>query len=342
MGGTSVGSDWRSDIAVVCYDHAGQELWNRRFDTLNTRDESVSTILLDDSSNVYCIGAAEGGRGSISRPSDSFLAKLSAEGDFCWSSRLDTTASDYFLRGSFTSDGNLLCVGVSRQTSYDFAMAKYTSSGRYLWSRTPNSYPSQYGDVPVDFALDSFGNAYLLGYTYVAADTRDICLSAHSSNGVPSWSSFYEGLYYGDDSPNAIALDDSNNVYVLETNSYGNGEYSVVNVLKIRVPMPTSAQSSAFLPSGLDLHQNYPNPFNPTTEIRYQIPEVGGRRSEVGHMTLKVYDLLGREVATLVNEVQQPGEHSVRFDAANLSSGVYLYRLVAGGYMQTRKMIVAK
>ncbi len=59
-------------------------------------------------------------------------------------------------------------------------------------------------------------------------------------------------------------------------------------------------------------------------------------------MTLKVYDLLGREVATLVNEVQQPGEHNVRFDASNLSSGVYIYRLVAGGFSHARKMIVAK
>ena len=75
----------------------------------------------------------------------------------------------------------------------------------------------------------------------------------------------------------------------------------------------------------------------PATNVNYQLP-IGCSQLTI----LKVYDMLGRDVATLVNEVQQPGEHSVRFDAANLSSGVYLYRLVAGGYMQTRKMIVTK
>ncbi|MBI5474830.1 MAG: T9SS type A sorting domain-containing protein [Ignavibacteriae bacterium] len=119
--------------------------------------------------------------------------------------------------------------------------------------------------------------------------------------------------------------------------------YPYGGVYRTRTPLVTSIETSTSIqPSAFSLNQNYPNPFNPTTEIKYLIPEIRSQRSEVGHVTLKVYDLLGREVATLVNELQQPGAHSVRFDAVNLSSGVYLYRLVAGGYIQTRKMIVAK
>ncbi|MBI5472561.1 MAG: T9SS type A sorting domain-containing protein, partial [Ignavibacteriae bacterium] len=90
------------------------------------------------------------------------------------------------------------------------------------------------------------------------------------------------------------------------------------------------------------LMQNYPNPFNPTTEIRYLVPEVRDRRSDVSRVTLSVYDLLGREVATLVNEDKLPGTYSVSFDATRLPSGVYIYRLTAGTYSQTRKMILAK
>jgi hypothetical protein len=83
------------------------------------------------------------------------------------------------------------------------------------------------------------------------------------------------------------------------------------------------------------LHQNYPNPFNPGTTITYQL-------SAIHHASLKVYDVLGREVATLVNEVQQPGVHTVTWVASNQSSGIYFYRLVAGPFAQTKKSILMK
>lgn len=88
-------------------------------------------------------------------------------------------------------------------------------------------------------------------------------------------------------------------------------------------------------PTSLELYQNYPNPFNPTTVISYQL-------SAVSYVTLKVYDVLGREVATVVNEHQNPGSHTVAFDASKLSSGVYFYRLNAGTYTATKKMMVVK
>ncbi len=96
------------------------------------------------------------------------------------------------------------------------------------------------------------------------------------------------------------------------------------------------------LPTAFALEQNYPNPFNPTTEIRYQISEVRGQRSEASRVALKVYDMLGREVATLVNEVKQPGTYSIQFDASQLTSGVYIYKLSSAGQSFTRKMTVMK
>jgi hypothetical protein len=83
------------------------------------------------------------------------------------------------------------------------------------------------------------------------------------------------------------------------------------------------------------LSDAYPNPFNPSTTIRYRIPEAG-------LVTLKVYDVLGREVATLVNEEKLTGSYEVEFDGSNLSSGVYFYQLKAGSFIQTRKMICLK
>jgi len=95
-------------------------------------------------------------------------------------------------------------------------------------------------------------------------------------------------------------------------------------------------------PDEFVLYQNYPNPFNPSTEIRFQIAEVRAQKSEVGRVTLKVFDVLGREVATLVNEVKAAGIHVVQFDASNLPSGVYFYRLQTERYVQTKTMIVLR
>ena len=86
--------------------------------------------------------------------------------------------------------------------------------------------------------------------------------------------------------------------------------------------------------SGYSLSQNYPNPFNPNTTINYSI-------SKAGFVTLKVYDILGREVAMLVNEIQSAGNHSVVFNKP-LTSGVYLYRMQSGNYTETKKFVLLK
>lgn len=83
------------------------------------------------------------------------------------------------------------------------------------------------------------------------------------------------------------------------------------------------------------LEQNYPNPFNPATQIGYSV-------SERGNVSLVVYDLLGREVASLVNEVKEPGSYKVNFNASNLPSGVYTYRIQSGNFVQTKKMMLMK
>jgi hypothetical protein len=89
------------------------------------------------------------------------------------------------------------------------------------------------------------------------------------------------------------------------------------------------------IPNSYSLAQNYPNPFNPTTTINYQL-------KLSGQVTLKVYDILGREVATLVNEEKPAGTYSVIFDAGKLSSGIYFFRLKAGNFVETKKMILLK
>ena len=94
------------------------------------------------------------------------------------------------------------------------------------------------------------------------------------------------------------------------------------------------------LPNNYSLEQNYPNPFNPTTTISYSIPSVETQNFAALH--LKIYDVLGKEIATLVNEVQSPGNYRVEFDGSRLSSGIYYYQLKAGKFIETKKMILIK
>jgi hypothetical protein len=97
----------------------------------------------------------------------------------------------------------------------------------------------------------------------------------------------------------------------------------------------TDVESQANQPAKFILNQNYPNPFNPPTTIEYAVPKSGP-------VSLKVYDLLGKEVATMVSENQAAGNHTADFDGSMLSSGTYIYRLVVAGKTETKKMILAK
>jgi len=89
------------------------------------------------------------------------------------------------------------------------------------------------------------------------------------------------------------------------------------------------------IPVEFALYQNYPNPFNPSTKIRYQLPQ----ESKV---IIKIYDILGSEVITLLNEKKEPGVYEVEFNAAHLSSGTYIYRIIAGSFVETKKMVLLK
>jgi len=97
--------------------------------------------------------------------------------------------------------------------------------------------------------------------------------------------------------------------------------------------IPTGLDDIKILPMEVRLKQNYPNPFNPQTVISYNV-------SNKGDVLLSVYDITGREIATLVDKPQNPGSYSILFDASQLSSGTYIYRLKLNGLIKSRKMLL--
>ena len=130
---------------------------------------------------------------------------------------------------------------------------------------------------------------------------------------------------------------------VWETGTCPNGPWTEENLKpagqwirnQIRNQYVTSSHPDPEMPANFALKQNYPNPFNPSTIISYPLPEEAS-------VTLKVYDITGRFVSTLTESVQSAGYHEVTFYASELSSGIYLYKLTAAGFEQTRKMVLTK
>jgi hypothetical protein len=107
-------------------------------------------------------------------------------------------------------------------------------------------------------------------------------------------------------------------------------------------PPGEEAVPAAEVPAEFALEQNYPNPFNPVTTISFAIPHQADRVGTRLGVSVIVYDLLGRSVATLVDDTRAPGVYSVQFDASHLASGAYICRLTAGGHAATRQMVLVK
>jgi photosystem II stability/assembly factor-like uncharacterized protein len=137
---------------------------------------------------------------------------------------------------------------------------------------------------------------------------------------------------------------------VRASNSMGWGEYSVTRTFRFST---MGVKDEAEMPLSFFLGENYPNPFNATTKVGFVVggvvapsgseePAVSGQQTAASHVRLVVYDLLGREVAVLIDERKEPGKYEVTFDGTNLTSGVYFYRMQAGNYLETKKFLLLK
>ncbi|MBU1421963.1 MAG: T9SS type A sorting domain-containing protein, partial [Bacteroidetes bacterium] len=147
-----------------------------------------------------------------------------------------------------------------------------------------------------------------------------------STNNGTSWSAVNTGLTTSTD-VRALAVSGTN----LFAGTWGGGVWRrpLSEMITSVQPLPGE------LPAAFRLEQNYPNPFNPVTTIEYHIPVSA-------HVLLKVFDLLGREVATLVNEGKAVGVHTIHYDASGLAGGVYFYRIQAGNYVEARKLVLLR
>lgn len=161
-------------------------------------------------------------------------------------------------------------------------------------------------------------------------------------------------IWFIEDNPNNTKRTWRVDISTLGSNNYPVGNdtlslitkkgFTIADTLKIK-NLVTSVDDIQPIPSNFTLYQNYPNPFNPSTTIEYTIPNntvIASEAKQSVGVTLKVYDILGREIATLVNEQKSAGKYQVQFNASNLASGMYIYKLQAGSFTQVKKMMLLK
>ena len=246
---------------------------------------------------------------------------------------------------------------VQATTLYTFSLG-YASSSAGPFTAYGTNYPTLLTDsaVPVeltDFTARVKGKGVLLNWETAtevnnygfeierASSTSPVMSGSSNSTSQPQaetseWETigFIDG-HGNSNSPNNYSFTDGNpasgelSYRLKQIDTDGAYEYSDVVFVMLK------------LPEELVLDQNFPNPFNPTTTIKYTIPiNIGTGQTSI--VRLKVYDVLGREVAVLVNERQQQGNYKVNFNASDLPSGTYIYRLTVGGFNQSKKLILLK
>ena len=318
------------DIATAKFNYLGALQWAQTYNgPANFDDGETSSIALDDSGNVYITGSSEQSYGVR----DYVTIKYNTNGVLQWIKRFDFGGDDLVKDIAVDNNRNIYVTGWSEGigTSIDYATIKYNSEGDQLWISRYNG-PDSLQDGAYALTLDATGNVYVTGGS--AKDWYEDCVTIkYNSNGSEIWVQRYNGPGNGWDQGKAIAVDAAGNVYVTG-GSYGDG--TKTDYVTIKYSQTTGVEHlSNNIPDEFSLLQNYPNPFNPSTRIKFRI-------LKVGFASLKVFDFLGNEVTTLVYKELAAGEFEVNFNAKDLSSGVYFYKLQADKFIETKKMILLK
>jgi len=337
------GANGSGDFLTIKYAPNGDTLWTRKYNGPSDGVDEAYAIDVDDMGNAYVTGRSLGSGTGY----DFTTIKYDPFGDTLWVRRYNGTANDIDEAYSIALDNsyNVYVTGVSNRvggTSLDYVTIKYNSSGDEQWVQSYNGPGDSY-DYAYSIAVDDSGNVYVTGESQGGSPSyNDFATVKYNSSGVEQWVQRYNGPASNSDVGKSIVVDDAGNVYVTGQ-SVGIGTEWDYATIKYSQSTTGVYESESEEPQNYFLHQNYPNPFNPSTTILYSIPSVIASETKQSQLvTLTVYDVLGNEVATLVNEEKPAGSYEVTFDASQLSSGIYFYKLTAGSFIQTRKMLLLK
>jgi hypothetical protein len=329
------------DYLTIKYAPNGDTLWMRRYKGPGEGYDEASSLAIDGAGNAYVTGYSAG----IGTNYDYATVKYYPNGDTAWVRRYDGPASGVDKATAIAADdsGFVYVTGYSDSTgSYqDYATIKYDSSGNQVWVRRYD-YGATGSDFSYGMALDDSSNVYVAGASGSGGVAGlDYATVKYLSNGDTAWVMRYNGTGSGSDYGQAIAVDDSGNVYVTGycAGSLTGDDFCTIKYVHTASEVKDETGDRG-MPSEFILSQNYPNPFNPTTKIEFSL-------AKSGFVTLQIYDLLGRKVKTLVSEELTSGYKSVVWDGKNdagdeVASGVYFYQLKVGDFSEPKKMLLLK
>jgi hypothetical protein len=292
-----------------------------RLDSLGGRSLAINfaaqAVAVDDSGNIFATKSPDWGENQATR-------KFSPNGTLLW------TFNQGGSQMKISPDG-----GAFIRKTIDWPAAqilKVDRNGIYQWAAsTPVMLHG-----PIDFATDSTGGLYICGHlpSGLEAGSGDFYIAKYDPSGNLQWSGRYDSPRIAAETPYAIMVDRLGNILLggtAELDDYTNA----ITIAKFSSVTVAVADEKSDIPHEFSLSQNYPNPFNPSTTIRFALPQAG-------HVELRISNIVGQEMATIVNEVRPAGHYAVQWNPAGVPSGVYFYTMTAGRFVETRKLVVLR
>jgi len=315
-------------IFTIKYNYRGEQVWRTEYSAVGS--ETPRSLEIDSSGSIYVAGLS-----NLGMYWDYITIKYDSSGNELWNRRYNGSGNYMDQLNDMKIDklGNVYVTGNGTQTGtgYDYTTIKYNTNGTEQWVA---KYHNGLNDIATALTIDDFGSVYVTGRSDGNNTQFDYSTVKYDSLGNQMWAIRYNYSNEYDDEARSIVLDNENNIYVTG-DSYIWGHSNAV-VIKYTQTLTGVYQTQMHLPSTLTLNQNYPNPFNPVTNLGFGI-------SDLGFVSLKVYDVLGNEITTLVNERKSPGNYEVVFDGTGFASGIYFYSLeVDGNTIDTKRMILLK
>jgi hypothetical protein len=356
---TSFGS---SDAFVAKYDPNGNCLWAKQAGGVGS--DFGEGLTVDANGNIYVTGYFQGpvvfGENQLSGfgSYDIFIAKYDSFGNCLWAKQAGSPFSDggtsisvdangnCYVTGKFTGPavfGTIQLSGLGNSDS-DIFVAEYDLNGNCLWAKQAGGtgYDAAWG-----ISTDAKGNCYVTGQftgpatfgtiKLAGSSERYIFVTSYDFDGNCLWAVQDTGYGVG----TAIVVDTIGNVY--STGAFSDsatfGTFHLTGgggfITKIHnSPLGVKNEINPFHKDYF-LEQNYPNPFNPCTSIKFSLPKAS-------HVKLSIYNSLGQEVSNLISQDMIAGIHSIDWNASSFASGVYYYRIVAGNFIDTKKLLLLK